>query len=296
MDFKQLEYFLAIAKTESVTAASEILHVSQPSLSASLHKLEKELGVSLFDHVGRHIVLNDRGRYLQQQALNMQRLMTETERSLKEDNTKRLSTVNCSLKLPMNNLGGVLGPFHTQFPDVTIRIGIPDNGIFRHETIDLELITSRIDLDGGNYIELGREPYVIALPPGHRLADDDEIDLADLRKDPFIMSVSGNYSSNTFKPGELCNTAGFEPTVVCEVQSAVEALSLVSSGLGCCLATSITWFLGGHPNVIAKPIKNMPLTRTIYAHLADDKPPTPATWAFVNYLQDFFEMHEHDIL
>ena len=62
MDLLQLKYFCALAKNEHLTMTARELMVSAPSLSLTIKKLEKELGVELFDRNGRDIRLNDSGR------------------------------------------------------------------------------------------------------------------------------------------------------------------------------------------------------------------------------------------
>ncbi len=62
MELLQLEYFKMIAKTQNISAAAKELHVVQPSLSQLLKRLEQEVGVPLFDRVGKHIQLNTYGQ------------------------------------------------------------------------------------------------------------------------------------------------------------------------------------------------------------------------------------------
>ena len=62
MELRQLEYFLAIAKSENMTQAANLIHVSQPTLSTTLRDLERELGFSLFNRMGKRLELNDSGR------------------------------------------------------------------------------------------------------------------------------------------------------------------------------------------------------------------------------------------
>ena len=62
MELLQLKYFRVLAKEEHVSRASEKLYISQPSLSLTIKKLEDELGVRLFDRVGRGIRLNEYGK------------------------------------------------------------------------------------------------------------------------------------------------------------------------------------------------------------------------------------------
>ena len=58
MDLLQLKYFQVVARLEHMTRASEELHISQPSLSKMISRLEKHLGVPLFDRHGKQIRLN----------------------------------------------------------------------------------------------------------------------------------------------------------------------------------------------------------------------------------------------
>src|SRR6201993_3887647 len=61
MELHQLRYFCAVAETGSFSRAAERSHVSQPSLSQQIRKLEDELGARLFDRLGRSVRLTDLG-------------------------------------------------------------------------------------------------------------------------------------------------------------------------------------------------------------------------------------------
>jgi DNA-binding transcriptional LysR family regulator len=76
MEIYELEYFLAVAAVESVQGAARRVHTSPGSLSKAVARLEDELGVALFDKVGRNIRLTDRGRLLASEA---QRLLDLAE-------------------------------------------------------------------------------------------------------------------------------------------------------------------------------------------------------------------------
>ena len=66
MDIMQLKYFYALAQTQHMTRTAEQIHIAQPSLTQSMHRLEDELQVKLFRQSGRNIMLTECGRYLQQ--------------------------------------------------------------------------------------------------------------------------------------------------------------------------------------------------------------------------------------
>ena len=64
MELLQLKYFLAVAKSEHMTNTAKQLHIAQPALTQSIHRLEQELGVSLFERAGRGIRLSPAGAYV----------------------------------------------------------------------------------------------------------------------------------------------------------------------------------------------------------------------------------------
>lgn len=66
MELLQLEYFYAVAQNQHMTRTAEQLHIAQPSLTQSIRRLEKELGVPLFYHSGRNIALTEYGVALQE--------------------------------------------------------------------------------------------------------------------------------------------------------------------------------------------------------------------------------------
>ena len=68
MNFKQLEYFVAVADAGSISSAARSLHISQPPLSTQMHLLEEELGQSLFERGSRSIKLTDAGRFFYERA------------------------------------------------------------------------------------------------------------------------------------------------------------------------------------------------------------------------------------
>lgn len=82
MEFRVLQYFLAVAREESVSGAAEYLHLSQPTLSRQLKDLEEELGKQLFIRGNRKITLTDEGMLLRKRAEEIVTLMKKTEEEI----------------------------------------------------------------------------------------------------------------------------------------------------------------------------------------------------------------------
>lgn len=143
MDFRELEYLTAIARCGSLTAAAQALYVSQPTLSKCLQHLEDELGIKLFEYVGRKMLPTYAGqRYLYhaQRLLAQKRELEGEMGEILKLNAGRLQVgmppFRCSVYLPK-----VLPEFHQKYPNVEFSILESDSA-----EIDAALTAGRIDL------------------------------------------------------------------------------------------------------------------------------------------------------
>src|SRR5262249_16873605 len=83
MEIHQLRYFVAVAQAGNFSRAAERCHVSQPSLSQQILKLERRLGQPLFSRLGRRAVLTDAGRMLLDRALSVRATVDAAGRRLR---------------------------------------------------------------------------------------------------------------------------------------------------------------------------------------------------------------------
>lgn len=86
MELRVLEYFLAVARKESISKAAESLHLSQPTLSRQIRNLEEELGKQLLIRGNRRVTLTDEGRLLQKRAEEIVSLVNKAEKELSLSN------------------------------------------------------------------------------------------------------------------------------------------------------------------------------------------------------------------
>src|SRR5699024_8285712 len=123
MEFQQLRYFVTLVEQSTFTRAASLLHISQPSLSASIKKLENELRLLLLDRSTRHQQLTVEGKILYEEAKNLIRYFEYIEQEM-----KRLKN-NGPLELNIGFIESaefwvtkVLKQFNNEFPKVTIRL------------------------------------------------------------------------------------------------------------------------------------------------------------------------------
>lgn len=82
MEIRVLEYFLAIAREETISGAAKALHITQPTLSRQMKDLEDEIGKQLFIRSNKKITLTDEGILLRQRAEEIVSLINKTEQEL----------------------------------------------------------------------------------------------------------------------------------------------------------------------------------------------------------------------
>ena len=82
MELLQLRYFLAVAESEHMTNTAKHLHNAQPALTQSIHRLEQELGVSLFERAGRGIRLSPSGAYVRDRVKPAMETLENVERDV----------------------------------------------------------------------------------------------------------------------------------------------------------------------------------------------------------------------
>ena len=120
MDINQLQSFQTIIEMKNLTKAADKLHISQPALSASLSRLEHELGYVLFDRVSRRLQLNDYGQIFAKYAANILQNVQEASAELAKhaDSLSKRLTVYSATK---RSIGPVYVHFKRDNPDIVLR-------------------------------------------------------------------------------------------------------------------------------------------------------------------------------
>lgn len=197
MDLRTLEYFVAAVDTGGFTRAAARLHVSQPSLSEGIRKLERDCGTPLFHRVGRRVVLSEAGTVL----------LTFARRVLKDIEEARISmvdlkgfrggrvTVSAPPGLAVEPLARVIGAFRRAYPDVTLSMlptedGALAAGAVADASCEVGLTDRPVSADLRAHV-LMRNEIVAVLPPGTGPGDDEAVTIEDLASVPFISSAPG---------------------------------------------------------------------------------------------------------
>ncbi|MGY9202109.1 DNA-binding transcriptional regulator YeiE [Citrobacter freundii] len=122
---RQLEVFAEVLKSGSTTQASVMLALSQSAVSAALTDLEGQLGVQLFDRVGKRLVVNEHGRLLYPRALALLEQTTEIEQLFREDNGA--IRVYASSTIGNYILPAMIARYRHDFPDLPLELSVDNS-------------------------------------------------------------------------------------------------------------------------------------------------------------------------
>lgn len=194
MEFRQLKTFLMVAKRLSFYKAAQSLHYAQSSISAQILALEDELGVKLFDRLGRRILLTEAGEQLLPYAEKMVALAQESRSALLRPKTlKGALTIRVPETLAICHLPVILEQFSSKYPLVQLRfITCTHDKLakdLRQGVTDLAfLLTDSISGAQLDIETLGFESLVLVARPDHPLVQQDRVTTQMLSKETLLLS------------------------------------------------------------------------------------------------------------
>ncbi|MFF0160673.1 LysR family transcriptional regulator [Streptomyces sp. NPDC005263] len=238
MELRHVRYFLALAEECHFGRAAQRLHVAQSALSQQIKQLEQGLGTTLFQRSTRHVELTEAGRQLVGYARS---ILAEVERA--QQQMTQLATGLAGRV----SIGFVGTATYDILPRIarTVRAQLPGISLeLRGELLNPELVDGLL---GGTYdlallrtgtpmdaaltvTPLRSERLMAVLPTGHPLAGRDEIALAALADEPFVVHPSRDRSSMHGRVLAACARAGFRPSTLIEVGETATLVVLVAAG------------------------------------------------------------------
>ncbi|WP_313469161.1 LysR family transcriptional regulator [Carnobacterium sp.] len=290
MELRQLHYFQVVARFENMTIAATELHIAQPSLSKSIAALEQDLGVRLFDRIGKRIVLNDYGMIF---LTTVEKIFRTIENS-KHELSHLVEIEERSVAIGASSSRFLQDLFQTYFishPDQRFKI----SHITQQKKLEQKLLDGEIDLGifytPTDHPEIESKPLLteeifLAVPPNHQLAKKKSVNLNEVANDPFI-SVTTDYSFAKMTK-LFCHEAGFTPDIAFEIESFEFILKLVQSGLGLTFVPD-SWRRANHSTLLPLLKIDAPICqRTIWISWMKNRYQTKATKEFKEFSLNYF--------
>lgn len=240
MELRHLRYFCAVAGTGHMTRAAERLGIAQPALSQQIRSLEDELGVPLFDRIGRGLALNEAGRLFLEEARDVLVRVdgaASLARQAGRGEVGRLRVgftastcfnpaVTETLKSYRQSWPGVelvLEEGRSSLLETALEQGALDAAFLRPPLRS----TERLD-----FVLVATEPMVAALPVGHRHQGRTSLTLAELRDEAFILYPRADGAGLSENVVAACQRAGFTPKVAQQTPQLASTVNLVAAAMG----------------------------------------------------------------
>ncbi len=236
MEMHQLRYMVAVTRLGNFSRAAEHCHVSQPSLSQQILKLEEELGERLFDRMKRQARLTPYGEAFLRRAL---RILEEVDAARREAADARgllrgTLTVGVLPTIAPYLLPGVLAGFAAKYPGVQLVVQEETTArlvkLALDYEIDLALASRPIPDERMAVRDLFTEELRLALPPGHPLTRKRVISLRDVRDEPLIVMKAGHCLGDQVL--DFCEQRGLKPRLSFRSAQLETIQALVHSGVG----------------------------------------------------------------
>jgi DNA-binding transcriptional LysR family regulator len=289
MELRHLRYFVAIAEEKSFTRAAERLWIAQPGLSTQIRRLEDELGIQLFTRHTRGVELTDGGQIFLERARATLAAAEEAHATGRDLQSGLVGSIRLGIATgPRWHLvATLLDAFGEDHSDVEVTVFESHAG-----TLVRDLRDGRIDALLGpaafgspelSRVELGREPWVVLVGRGHRLAQPGPVGAAELVGEQFV--VTGHRDGAGYDRAVSETLAALGSAAVLRRGGPGPALfSAVIEGEALALSTGDAAPRGG---VVARPLR--PLRHLAFELLWQDRTPAPALRAFIRISQAFAE-------
>lgn len=274
MTLNQLDYFLAIAETGSITKAAASLNMSQPPLSLQLMTLEKELGVQLFKREKKQLTITEKGLLLQIRAWEIINLVNSTILEIQSHSGTpraliRIGTIGsvCNRILPAKIMA-----FKSRFPHMAfelhensstsilelLRDGVVDIGVVRepfNASLYHTILIKDTVLDSAETDSF----MTIAVKEFYEDPDSPVVELSSLKDKPLII-----HRRYTNLVTASCWKRGFVPKIICQNDNISSSLSWAASGIGIAIAPYTSAIQNTDPALLLKRIENPTIISRAY--------------------------------
>lgn len=244
VELRHLRHFIALAEELHFGRAAKRCHISQPPFSVSIRQLEDALGIPLVERSTHEVRLTAAGTAYHHEALKVVTQFDRAHGVAREvhDGLRGSLEVGFFASMLYRGLDRAVRTYEGRHPDVALRLvemSTADQApaLQRHR-IQYGFIHGAAAPADVRSEEVLREPFVLCVPAGHRLAGAARVEVRDAAEEPFVL-FSRAFSPTYFdQVVSICVAAGFHPTIVHEARHWLTVLALVSKGMGVTLVPS----------------------------------------------------------
>jgi len=236
LELRQLEYFMVVCQELHFTRAAEKLNISQPTLSEQIKRLEDEVGIPLFDRIGKKITLTEAGKILLHHSQSVFFEIDQAGAALRDLNELQRGKLAIGSLLTCVNylLPPAIINFRQLYPKVKLSVyGLKTDDIKKkllENDLDLGITFLPVEEKEFDSMPLFTEELSLAVPAGHPLARLKETDMKALENIPTVLLPDSYYLRQLIN--KYCGELGFALNPTLELTTLESIIYMVSEGMG----------------------------------------------------------------
>jgi DNA-binding transcriptional LysR family regulator len=264
MEIRQLMYFVAVAEELHFGKAAKRLGMTQPPLSQQIKNLEESLNVKLFHRTKRKVSLTEAGQYFYREATKLHGNLKLAMQNVKLIDSGMLGTLKIGFGPDYGTLTKILKIYEQEYPNVQIQLEqMPTSEqliALDKKEIQIGLLPGPIERKNIKSRIVAEYQYKVVLPIDHPLANKrDGIDLIDLKEENFIMTPREIGSAYYDSIINICNKAGFNPSIRKKTHELQTVIPLVAANMGVAIVPELLGYFK-REEVVFLPINNCNVT------------------------------------
>ena len=279
MEFTQLKYFMEVAKLQHITLVAKRMHVAQPSITKSIHRLEEELNVVLIQKKGRNIELTDVGKLLYEYLEEPMRKIEEVPNVLHEVEEEKNRTIRLNVLAASRIVTDAIIQYKKEFP--MVNFSIVQNEKDRNCDMRIDTMMESKKNEGHSYYF--KEDILLAVPKNSKYAGQNDFCLKDVKEEGFI-SLAGHRKFRNICD-QFCLEEGFIPKVIFESDNPTSVRNLIAAGMGIGFWPEYTWQDAGE-GVVLLSLHEEKFQRQFQIQMLNS---TPIVERFYTYLIEYFQ-------
>jgi DNA-binding transcriptional LysR family regulator len=235
MELRQLRYFVTVAEERHFGRAAERLHIGQPAVSQQVRRLERELGIDLFDRSARQVRLTTGGERFLPEARAVLAAASRAQAVAAELAHRYTGTLRLGTSRGLGErLDAVLEEITRRAPLVEIEL-VGEATRQRLDrvaagTLDAAFVRGGADSATCRFIPVWEDPLMVALPARHELSAATDVALADLAELPLRLVPRERNSALVDLVVRACHDAGFQPLPNPPTSTLEDTLATIGSG------------------------------------------------------------------
>lgn len=286
MELLQLRYFIDAARLENFSKAARKNFVPQPSISKTIGKLEKELGVKLFDRNGKKISLNENGKYFYEKVDIALRNIDE---GMKHFKTPECSNIYIYIQAGNRFVSMLTADFLISTKDIFVS-SVNRISEENKDSYDFTFMQLLDNMENYNYVKLMEDEIVLVTSAKHPLSNRKSVSIHELSDYPYVAHYK-SMNLRDFTDAFCIQEGGFTPGVVFETADDQALRYMIRKNKGIALVPEKLFCLQSSPDYQIVKLKEK-VYRTLIIAWDKDKILSPHEEQFLAFTKNWFiEIH-----